>query len=234
MVHDDLQRFVAYFLRIALILTVVLTLFMMASSYPSLDVPNYLSDYTSFLWDQRENAFLGIGIPNSSRGTLLLTFAEIITIIGFTQWVVGRWVPAVRDFLITVNRYYFVALWIIVLFTTSFDNAANHYGWYWDPVHAVAGRVDVWTHTLAGLNAAFLVSCLNFEKPFQLGRRLAWIADIGIVTAVAAYWETLENLALNHYFNYFWNSMQDMFLTPLVGGVLGVFLYEKLVSPLGQ
>ncbi len=230
---ESLQKFFAYFLRVALILAVGYSLYTMAISYPPQNAQNYLKDYAIFLGDQGLNAFLGEGIANSSRGSLLLTFASIITVIGITQWIVGIWSPNVRSHIITTNRYYFVALWIIVFFSSSFDNAANTYGWYWDPVHAVEGRVDVWTHTLAGFNAALLVSALNFEKALHLDRRRAWFADIGIIIAVSAYWETLENQALNHYFNFFWNSMQDMFLTGLVGAVLGIFLYEKMVVELG-
>ena len=232
MESDKIQTTIAYILRIVFVAIIIYALYLMVTSFPSQVVPDYLGMYLRFMQDQGFNSVLGFGIMNS-RARMLLAISALVTLVGLAQWVFKRWNKNSHNLIVTTNWPYFVVLWIIVLFTTTFDNAANNYDWYWDPVHNVAGRVDVWTHMLAGINAAFIISAFNFERPLRLTRKWAWLADIGLVVAIAAFWEFLENLYPEFYFNLLMNSLQDLVMTALVGGIIAVLLYEKLVDEMG-
>ena len=140
----------------------------------------------------------------------------------------GEWEGSV------VNRHYLVHLVVLGLFAISFQNASQHYGWYWDPRFEVPGYVDTWTHITSPWLIGALVVPLGLERYLGLGRRAMWFVVFAVLAVSTLSWEIGETVNVYSnpspsYFNIPLDSLKDIFLGVGIGTVLACWTYERLV-----
>lgn len=107
------------------------------------ETPNYLQMYIEFVVTRPINAFLTVS--TGPGGTVAWAFipAYSLIIIQIILYTVGK--QKKQQYTI-VNKYYLIYLVFLGLFVISFQNASQHYGWYWNPELDAPGYVDTWTH----------------------------------------------------------------------------------------
>lgn len=193
------------------------------TSFPAQSVPDYFKLYQDYVTRFGILALLGIHQPDSRAFWLLIGVVATLIMALITR--ISK-LPIVY-----VNSFYVVSLLVFAPLIISFDGAANYYNWYNPQVEG--GRVDTWTHMLAGFIIAYLISSYEFESLLHLSRRQGWITVLAIVYAFAVYFEIGENSRPEVYLNPILNSYHDVVIG-LVGALVGIWLYEKGVVELGQ
>ncbi len=129
------------------------------------DTPNYLEMYLGFITNRPLDAFLTVS--TGPGGTVSWAFVPTYSLIGIhiILYMVGKQKKRTYTFL---NKYYLVYLVLLGLFAISFQNASEHYGWYWNAELNAPGYVDTWTH----ITSPWLLGALIV--PLALERYLGW------------------------------------------------------------
>jgi hypothetical protein len=139
-----------------------------------------------------------------------------------------------------VNKYYLTYLVLLGLFAISFQNASQHYGWYWNPELDAPGYVDTWTHITSPWLLGALIVPLALERYLGWPRKFMWLFMFSMLAAIALGWEIAETLDVKvrpetaTYFNYPMDSLKDMIMGAGIATVLSCWIYERLVMDLGE
>jgi len=139
-----------------------------------------------------------------------------------------------------VNKYYLVYLGLLGLFAISFQNASEHYGWYWNPELDAPGYVDTWTHITSPWLLGALLVPLGLERFLGWDRKFMWVFMFAVLAIIALGWEIGETIDVQvrpetaTYFNYPMDSLKDMIMGAGIGTVLSCWIYERLVMDLGE
>jgi len=134
---------------------------------------------------------------------------------------------------IIANWQYLAYAWLLALFTVSFQNAAQYYGWYWNPATNSLGYVDTWTHIVSSCFICSLALPFAIERYFGWDRKLFWAPPLMLLAFFSIGWELAENVALilqpGSFFNTPINSVQDIIFGTIVGPLLALWIYGRLV-----
>ena len=138
-----------------------------------------------------------------------------------------------------VNKYYLIYLVFLGLFAISFQNASQHYGWYWNPELNAPGYVDTWTHITSPWLLGALFAPLALERYLGWDRKFMWFFIFVVLAVIALGWEIGETLDVaqnqsSTYFNYPMDSLKDIIMGAGIGTVLSCWIYERLVMDLGE
>jgi hypothetical protein len=204
---------------------------------------NYLQMYIDFIVTRPMDAFLTVSTGPGGEivgWSFLPTYSLII--IHVTLYVAGKRRDQQYTFL---NAYYLVYLVILALFTISFQNASQHYGWYLNPKFTneagmpAQGYVDTWTHIVSPWLLGALIVPLALERYLGWGREFMWFFMFAVLAIVAFGWEIAEtsDVYLNPdptYFNYPMDSLKDIIMGAVIGTVLSSLIYERLVMDLTE
>jgi hypothetical protein len=194
--------------------------------------PNCFQMYVDFVVSRPMDAFLTVNV--GPGGVIGGTFIAVYSGIAFHTilYSVGR---RVKKQFNVLNPEYIIYLVILALFAITFQNAAQHYNWYWNPELDAPGYVDTWTHITSPwlLGALFLPFAL--ERYLGWGRKYYWFPILAIMITIALGWEIVETLDVTirpesaSYFNYPMDSLKDIILGSVIGTVLSCWIYERLV-----
>jgi len=193
--------------------------------------PNYFQMYVDFVSAQPIDAFLTVstGPGGTVSWAFIPTYALIL--IHVVLYVVGRR----RSIQYTIlNKRYLLYLVFLGLFAISFQNASQHYGWYWDPELNAPGYVDTWTHITSPWLLGALIVPLALERYLGWDRRFMWLFMFSVLAIIALGWEIAETLDVqvrptSTYFNYPMDSLKDMIMGAGIGTVLSCWVYERFV-----
>ncbi len=199
------------------------------------DTPNYLQMYNEFVVTRPADAFLTV---SSGPGTgLVFIPTYLLIIIHIVLYMVGK--QRKQQYTI-VNKYYLTYLVLLGLFAISFQNASQHYGWYWNPKLNAPGYVDTWTHVTSPWLLGALFAPLALERYLGWDRKFMWFFIFAVLAITALGWEITETLDVYlhgpaaTYFNYPMDSLKDMIMGAGIGTILSCFIYERLVTDLGE
>ncbi len=203
------------------------------------ETPNYLQMYIDFVIARPADAFLTVG--TGARGTVAWVFIPVysLIIIHVILYMVGK--QKKQQYTI-LNKSYLIYLVILGLFAISFQNASQHYGWYWNPKLNAPGYVDTWTHITSPWLLGALFAPLALERFFGWDRRFMWFFLFAVLAMVALGWEIGETIDVYHlrpsptpsYFNYPMDSIKDIIMGAGVGTILSCWIYERLVMDFGE
>ena len=198
--------------------------------------PNYLEMYLGFIVNRPLDAFLTVstGPGGTVSWAFLPTYSLII--IHIILYIVGK--QKNQQYTI-VNKYYLIYLVLLGLFAISFQNASEHYGWYWNPELDAPGYVDTWTHITSPWLLGALFVPLALERYLGWDRRFMWFFIFAVLATIALGWEIGETIDVQvrpaaTYFNYPMDSLKDMIMGAGIGTVLSCWIYERLVMDLGE
>ena len=199
--------------------------------------PNYLEMYLGFVVARPVNAFLTVSTGPGGTVSWAFVPAYSLIIIHVVLYMVGK--RKEQQYSI-VNRHYLIYLFLLGLFAISFQNASQHYGWYWNPELNAPGYVDTWTHITSPWLLGALIVPLALERYFGWDRKFMWVFMFAVLAIIALGWEIGETLdvqlrpAATDYFNYPMDSLKDMIMGAGIGTVLSCWIYERLVMDLGE
>ena len=194
--------------------------------------PNYPIMYLEFVLTKPIDAFLivrtgpGGVVAWVAMATYLLLAAHIIL------YVVGK---RRKQQYTVMTRAYLVYLTVLALFAITFQNASQHYGWYWNPETDSPGYVDTWTHITSPWLLGALIAPFALERFLGWNRRLHWFPIFAILACMALIWEIAETMETHldptpGYFNYPMDSLKDMIMGAGIGTILTSWAYERLVT----
>ena len=199
--------------------------------------PNYLEMYLGFVVARPVNAFLTVSTGPGGTVSWAFVPAYSLIIIHVVLYMVGK--RKEQQYSI-VNRHYLIYLFLLGLFAISFQNASQHYGWYWNPELNAPGYVDTWTHITSPWLLGALIVPLALERYLGWDRKFMWVFMFAVLAIIALGWEIGETLdvqlrpAATDYFNYPMDSLKDMIMGAGIGTVLSCWIYERLVMDLGE
>lgn len=228
---DLKQVFPAIAVSILLIVLVVIWYMMFPLSAWE-GTPNYFQMYLGFVFSRPLDAFLNV---NTGPGGVIvaLSFLPTYGLIAFhiLFYRFGKHIPAQITIL---NKYYLIYLVVLGLFTISFQNASQHYNWYWNPELNAPGYVDTWTHILSPTLLGALIIPFAFERYLGWDRRYMWFFIFAVLACIALGWEIAEtsDVYLNpspSYFNYPMDSIKDIIMGAGIGTVLSTWMYKLIV-----
>ena len=124
---------------------------------------------------------------------------------------------------------------LLTIFTISFQNASQYYGWYWNEESDIPGFVDTYTHIFSPWLLGALFAPFRLERIFGWEKKSYWIFIFAIITISAFIWEIGETLDTyinpsSVYFNYTLDSIKDLILGIGVGTTVSTWLYERIVN----
>jgi hypothetical protein len=192
---------------------------------------NYLQLYLEFIVTRPIDAFLTVS--TGPGGTVSWTF---IPVYFFTIVHVGLYFYQKEkgiEFTI-VTKYYLVYLVCLALFAISFQNASQHYDWYWNPVTDSQGYIDTWTHITSPWLLGALIMPFAFERYLGWDKKSKWMFIFFVLLIVALVWEIGETVDIQiresaSYFNYPMDSLKDIIMGSVVGSLLSYVIYQHLV-----
>jgi len=199
--------------------------------------PNYLEMYLGFVVARPVNAFLTVSTGPGGTVSWAFVPAYSLIIIHVVLYMVGK--RKEQQYSI-VNKHYLIYLFLLGLFAISFQNASQHYGWYWNPELNAPGYVDTWTHITSPWLLGALIVPLALERYLGWDRKFMWVFMFAVLAIIALGWEIGETLdvqlrpAATDYFNYPMDSLKDMIMGAGIGTVLSCWIYERLVMDLGE
>jgi hypothetical protein len=229
---------------LVLVAVIVLTIIWYVTFPPSAwaEKPNYFQMYINFVLQRPVDAFLStnVGPGGIIGGTFILVYSLIAvhTILYIVDkrvkqpiYIAGRLMiqPSV------VTRKYLFYLVALALFALSFQNAAQHYDWYWNPELDAPGYVDTWTHITSPWLLGALFVPFALERYLGWDRKYYWFPIFAIMITIALGWEIVETLDVyvrpetSSYFNYPMDSIKDIIMGSGIGTVLSCWIYERLV-----
>ena len=192
--------------------------------------------YLGFVVNRPLDAFLAVttGPGGTVSWAFLPTYSLII--IHIVLYMVGK--QKNQQYTI-VNKYYLIYLVLLGLFAISFQNASEHYGWYWNPELNAPGYVDTWTHITSPWLLGALFVPLALERYLGWDRKFMWFFIFAVLAIIALGWEIGETIDVQirpaaTYFNYPMDSLKDMIMGAGIGTVLSCWIYERLVMDLGE
>jgi len=199
--------------------------------------PNYLEMYLGFVVARPVNAFLTVSTGPGGTVSWAFVPAYSLIIIHVVLYMVGK--RKEQQYSI-VSKHYLIYLFLLGLFAISFQNASQHYGWYWNPELNAPGYVDTWTHITSPWLLGALIVPLALERYLGWDRKFMWVFMFAVLAIIALGWEIGETLdvqlrpAATDYFNYPMDSLKDMIMGAGIGTVLSCWIYERLVMDLGE
>ena len=231
--------------HIVFIVVLIVLTFAWYTTFPTsawAEKPNYLRMYVDFVLSRPINAFLStnVGPGGIIGGTFILVYS-MITLHVILYLVDKRVKKPIRiagvpmKRLNIVNRQYLIYLVALALFALTFQNAAQHYDWYWDPELDAPGYVDTWTHITSPLLLGSLFLPFALERYLNWNRRFYWFPIFAIMIIIALGWEIVETIDVtvrpgsSSYFNYPMDSLKDIIMGAGIGTVLSCWIYERLV-----
>ena len=193
--------------------------------------------YVDFIATRPVDAFLTVS--TGPGGTVSWAFIPTysLIVIHIILYIVGK--QKKKQYTI-VNKYYLTYLVLLGLFTISFQNASQHYGWYWNPKLDAPGYVDTWTHITSPWLLGALIVSLALERYLGWPRKFMWLFMFSVLAIVALGWEIAETSDVKvrpetaTYFNYPMDSLKDMIMGAGIATVLSCWIYERLVMDLGE
>lgn len=201
------------------------------------ETPNYAQMYIEFIVTRPIDAFLTVSTgPGGGTGFIFIPAYSLI-IIHIILYIIGKQKKKQYTFL---NKYYLIYLILLGLFAISFQNASQHYNWYWNPKLNAPGYVDTWTHITSPWLLGALVAPLALERFLGWDRKFMWFFMFAVIAITALCWEISETLDVAMkgqaatYFNYPMDSLKDMIMGAVGGTILSCFVYERLVMDLGE
>jgi len=224
----------AFFVTVIIILSFVWYFTFPPSAWEG--TPNYFQMYVDFVLAQPVSAFLTVS--TGPGGTVFWAFIPTYALIGIHMvlYVVGKR----RGIQYTIlNKRYLTYLVFLGLFAISFQNASQHYGWYWNPELNAPGYVDTWTHITSPWLLGALIVPLALERYLGWDRRFMWIFMFCVLGMIALGWEIAETLDVkvrpsSTYFNYPMDSLKDIIMGAGIGTVLSCWVYERLVMDFSE
>jgi hypothetical protein len=212
---------------------IVLTTLLWYATFPSYQwesAPNYVQMYLLFIASDPAQAFFCINTgPTGNISWLIGLGYGFIAVEAFLSLAGKR---RQTDYIIT-NWTYFAYLIPLALFTISFQNAAQHYDWYWNPVTNSLGYVDTWTHIVSSWLICALSLPFAVERYFGWDRKFFWLPPMMLMAVFSIGWELAENVVLifrpGSFFNTPINSIQDIIFGALVGPLIALWIYGRLV-----
>jgi len=200
------------------------------------ETPNYLQMYLGFVANRPVDAFLTVS--TGPGGTVSWAFIPTysLIVIHTVLYAVGK--QREKQYTL-VTKHYLIYLVLLGLFAISFQNASQHYGWYWNPELNAPGYVDTWTHITSPWLLGALLVPLALERYLGWDRGFMWIFMFSALAIIALGWEIAETLDVQvrpstTYFNYPMDSLKDMIMGAGIGTILSCWFYERLVTDLGK
>jgi len=202
------------------------------------DTPNYLQMYLGFVVNRPIASFLTVS--TGPGGTVSWAFIPtyFLMVLHIVLYLVGKQ----KEMQYTlVTKYYLIYLVSLGLFAISFQNASQHYGWYWNPELNAPGYVDTWTHITSPWLLGALLVPFALEKYLGWDRGFMWIFMFLVLGIIALGWEIAETVDVQvrpaqpePYFNYPMDSLKDIIMGAGIGTILSCWFYERLVTDLGK
>ena len=217
------------FLVAVAVLFVVWFVTFSASAWDS--TTNYLQLYLEFVVSRPVDAFLTVS--TGPGGTVSWTFLPVY--IFAVLHVALYFYQKNKSLEVTVvNKYYLVYLVALALFAISFQNASQHYDWYWNPITNSPGYVDTWTHITSPWLLGALIMPFALERYLGWDKRSKWLFLFFVLLIVALVWEIGETVDIQirdsaSYFNYPMDSLKDIIMGSVVGSLLAYVIYQHLV-----
>ncbi|HVP40399.1 MAG TPA: hypothetical protein VMS95_00390 [Candidatus Krumholzibacteriaceae bacterium] len=233
----ELRRWIPIIIVCAIIMVLIPVWYFTFPASAWADTPNYLHMYADFVINRPLNAFLTVN--TGLRGTVAWVFIPVylVTITYIILYFIEK--KRNQQYIIT-TKYYLIYLVILALFAISFQNASQYYGWYWNPTLNAPGYVDTWTHITSMWLFGALIAPLAIERFFGWDRKSMWFFIFGILAIIALCWEIGETVDAYYlrpqpgFFNYPMDSLKDMIMGAGMGTLLSCFIYELLVTDLGE
>lgn len=199
--------------------------------------PNYLMMYFEFVAARPIDALLTVS--TGPGGTVSWVFVPVYLGIMFhiAVYTLGR---RHKQQYTIVNKYYLGYLVVLALFAVTFQNASQHYDWYWNPELDAPGYVDTWTHITSPWLLGALFLPFGLERFVGWHRKSYWFFIFSILAIIALGWEIAETLDVYmrpqsaSYFNYPMDSLKDLIMGAGIGTVLSCWIYERLVMDLTE
>ena len=192
---------------------------------------NYLQLYLEFITSNPIEAFLTVS--TGPGGSVSWTFIPVYLSLVFH--VSLYFFQKQKHLEITIiTKYYIVYLVCLALFAISFQNASQHYDWYWNPVTDSQGYVDTWTHITSPWLLGALIMPFALERYLYWDKRSKWMFIFFVLLIVALIWEIGETVDIQirdsaSYFNYPMDSLKDIIMGSVVGSLLSYVIYQHLV-----
>ena len=218
-----------FFLIVIVVLSVIWFITFLPSAWIS--TPNYLKMYLDFVFTRPNEAFLTVS--TGPGGTVSWTFLPAYFLVIFHTGLYFYEKKKGIDYSI-ISKYYLIYLVILTLFTISFQNASQHFDWYWNPVLNSPGYVDTWTHITSPWLLGALIMPFAFERYLGWKRNSKWIFIFLVLLIIALVWEVGETVDIQirasaSYFNFPMDSLKDIIMGTVVGSLLSYVIYEHLV-----
>jgi hypothetical protein len=198
--------------------------------------PNYLQMYLNFLVNKPLDAFFTVSTGPGGTVSWVFFPTYLLMVAHIILYVIGaqKGIPYT-----IVNKQYLIYLVLLGIFAISFQNASQHYGWYWNPELNAPGYVDTWTHITSPWLLGALLVPFAFERYLGWDRKLMWVFVFAVLAVIAVSWEIAETLDVqvrpsSTYFNYPMDSLKDMIMGAGLGTILSCWIYERLVTDLGN
>jgi hypothetical protein len=192
--------------------------------------PNYAYMYFLFIISNPAQAFLSINTGPTGNISWLIALGYGLIVVEVGLCLIGK--RRAMDYLI-VNWQYLLYMVLLALFTISFQNAAQYYDWYWNPATNSLGYVDTWTHIVSSWLICGLALPFAIERYFGWNRKLFWAPPMMLMAFFSIGWELAENVALllhpGSFVNTPINSIQDIIFGTVVGPMLALWIYGRLV-----
>ena len=234
--RQKLKFWVPVILFVALIIVLAVIWYITFPSSAWEETPNYLQMYFEFIVTRPVDAFLTVTAGPAGP----VSFTSILTYAALVAYIILYWLGEQRgEQYILVNKKYLFYLALLGLFAISFQNASEHYGWYWNPELDAPGYVDTWTHITSPWLLGALIMPLALERFLGWDRKLNWLIVFMLLAVVVLVWEIGETVDIQirpsaTYFNYPMDSLKDMIMGFGIGGVLSTWIYNRLVIDLDE
>ena len=195
------------------------------------ETPNYFQMYLEFIVTRPTDAFLAV--TSGPEGPV--SFAHIPTYALLILHPILYWVGKQKGKQYNIiNKKYLIYLVLLALFAISFQNASEHYGWYWNPELDAPGYVDTWTHITSPWLLGALILPFALERLLGWDKRYKWLFIFVVLAIIALVWEIGETIDVKirpstTYFNYPMDSLKDIIMGVAIGGVLSSWIYNRLV-----
>ena len=195
--------------------------------------PNYLHMYLDFILKRPLEAFFTVSTgPGGTVSWVFIPTYLLIALHVFLYFVGNK--KAGFEYTI-VTKSYLIYLIILALFALSFQNASQHYGWYWNSELNAPGYVDTWTHITSPWLLGALIIPFGLERYVGLDKKSRWLFIFIVLSIIALVWEIGETVDVQirqsaTYFNYPMDSLKDIIMGVGIGGLLTNWVYELLVT----
>ena len=231
---DSCQKFRIYatfvfFFFLIVILAAIWFITFPASAWEG--TPNYFQMYLEFIITKPMEAFFTVatGPGGTVSWVFIPTYALIV--IHVVLYFFGKH-KGIEYTIVT--RPYLVYLILLTLFAISFQNASQHYGWYWNPELDAPGYVDTWTHITSPWLLGALIIPFGLERYLGWDKNSRWLFIFFVLAIIALGWEIGETIDVqlrpsSTYFNYPMDSLKDIIMGVGIGGLLTSWIYELIV-----